>query len=85
MVPMNRTGFIQELSKRLDYSLEFCTRIMDILDEHFFFRSKNRDLIVAEFIQKLDICEEEAIRVYDMAILIVKEEIKDKLKHPFGK
>lgn len=80
---MNKRQFIIALSKRLSYPKEKCIIINDILENNFFISKKSKDKIIREFIQTLNINIKEAIRIYDIAIKIIKDEIKDKLKHPF--
>lgn len=38
-----------------------------------------------ELIQKLNINHIDAIKIYDIAIMIIKDEVKNKLKHQFKK
>lgn len=83
VIIMNKTNFINELAMQLSYSKEVCVTINDILESNFFLSKKNKDKIIEEFIQKLDVNNEEAAKIYDVAIEIVKDEIKNKLKHPF--
>ncbi len=80
---MNKNGFISELSIQLSYSKEKCIIINDILESNFFISKKNKDKIIDEFMQKLKLSNEEAIKIYDIAVKIIKVEVKNKLKHPF--
>lgn len=80
---MNKTDFINKLSKELSYSIGRCMIINEILESNFFISKKNKDKIIEEFIQKLEIDYEEAIKIYDIVVRIVNDEIKNKLKHPF--
>lgn len=80
---MNKTEFIQKLSEVLSYSKEKCTIINDILENNFFISKKNKDKIVSEFIQELNVDEKEANKIYNTATKIINDEIKNKLKHPF--
>lgn len=80
---MNKTDFINKLSKELSYSIGRCTIINEILESNFFISKKNKDKIIEEFMQKLEIDYEEAIKIYDIVVRIVNDEIKNKLKHPF--
>lgn len=80
---MNKTEFINELAKQLSYSQSKCSIVNEVLENNFFISKKNKDKIVTELMQRLEIDEEEAIRVYDVAIKIINDEIKNKLKHPF--
>ncbi len=80
---LNKNEFVNELSKQLSYSKEKCIMINDILENNFFISKKNKDKIIEEFIQELDINKEEAMSIYEIAVKIIKEEVKNKLKHPF--
>lgn len=80
---MNKNGFITELSKQLSYSKEKCIIINDILESNFFISKKNKDKIIDEFMQILNASNEEAIKIYDTSVKIIKDEVKNKLKHPF--
>lgn len=81
---MNKTGFIDELSRQLSYPKDTCIVINDILENSFFINKKNKDKIIEEFIQNLNVNNEEATKIYDIAIKIIKDEVKNKLKHPFN-
>lgn len=83
VMKLNKNEFVSELSTRLSYSKEKCIMINEILENNFFISKKNKDKIIDEFIEKLDINNEEAMSIYDTAIKIVKKEVKNKLKHPF--
>lgn len=81
---MNKTKFISELLKRLSYEEEKCIIINDILENHFFLSKKNKDKIIEALMEQLEIDKDEATIIYETAVKIVNEEIKNKLKHPFG-
>lgn len=83
VMKMNKNDFVSELSNQLSYSKEKCIIINDILENNFFINKKSKDKIIEEFIQLLNVSDEEAIKIYDIAVNIIKEEVKNKLKHPF--
>lgn len=83
VMKMNKTEFITELSHRLSYSLDQCTIINAILENNFFISKKNKDKVIEELVQKLDIDYEKAKIVYNIAVSIIKEEIENKRRHPF--
>ncbi len=83
VMKMNKNGFISELSKQLSYSKEKCIMMNDILESNFFISKKNKDKIIDEFIRKLKISSEEAKKIYDAAVKVIKDEVKSKLRHPF--
>ncbi len=83
VMQINKNSFISELSRQLSYSREKCIIINDILESNFFISKKNKDKIIDEFRQILNVSNEESIKIYDIAVKIIKDKIKDKLKHPF--
>lgn len=80
---MNKIEFIEELSKELTYSKEQCSIINDVLENNFFLSNKNKDKIIQELVESLHIDMNEANEIYDCVTKIIKEEIKEKIKHPF--
>ncbi len=83
VMKMNKTEFIKELQNRLNYDEEKCTIINDILEDNFLIGKKNKEIMINEFITKLDITDIEANKIYETAMNILSKGIKDKLKHPF--
>ncbi len=81
--PFNKSEFILELSRVLSYSQEMSIIITEIIENHFFITSKGKEKIIDEFILKLKIDDQEAERIYEFVIQIIKNELKNKLKHPF--
>ena len=81
---LNKTNFIKELSIKLNIDEEKCTIINDILESNFFISKKSKDKIINELINRLNINEIDANKIYETAKSIVNNEIKNKLKHPFG-
>lgn len=80
---MNKTEFINELSNDLSYSKEQCTIINEIFENNFFLSKKNKDRIIEQLTQELNITYEDAINIYNTARIIIQNQIKDKFKHPF--
>lgn len=80
---MNKTRFINELEKQTKYSKEKCIIIKNILEENFFISKKNKDTIINTIHNELEVSNEEANKIYEVAVNIVKKEIKNKVKHPF--
>ena len=52
---MNKTEFIKKLSLKTNYSFSDCQIISNILENKFFFNSKNKDTIINQITTKLDI------------------------------
>lgn len=80
---MNKKRFIQKLAEELSYTKEECIEINEILEKHFFIKESNKPKVVAELTNKKGIQKEEAERIYNVATKIIKDEVKNKLKHPF--
>ncbi len=80
---MNKTELINELSKSTYYSEDKCIIINEILESNFFISKKSKDKIIEEFILKLNVDKKEALIIYNTAVKIIKNELKNKLKHPF--
>lgn len=80
---MNKKGFIGELSKLTNYSEEECRVINEILENNFFLSKRSKDKILDDFTNRLGIDCKEANRIYDVALKIINDEIRDKLSHSF--
>lgn len=80
---MNKKEFTRQLSQRIDYPLEKCGIINDILDEYFLIGKNNKKKIIRELIISLKIEEIEANMIYETSIEIITKSIRNKLKHPF--
>ena len=83
VMKMNKKRFIEELSKELNYSENKCIIINEILESNFVISKKSKEAIINELISKLEIESDEANRIYDISVKLIKEEVKDKIKHPF--
>ena len=80
---MNKTEFINELSKITDCTQEECVIINDVLENHFFISKKNKGKIIADLISRLSFDENKAEEIYNASMQIITGNVKDKLKHPF--
>lgn len=80
---MNKKEFVVALAKELSLKEDKCYLISEILENNFFISKKSKDKIINELIEKLEINSEEANNIYNVAIKIINDEIKNKLKHPF--
>lgn len=80
---MNKSEFIKELTKQTGLEEEKCVQINDIIEKIFIIGKKNKEKMIEEFMGKLSIDENEANRIYEIAMGIIGQSIKDKLKHPF--
>ena len=80
---MNKKEFINELSNRTSLSTEECAKINDILESNMIIGKKNKDKIIDNIKEKLGYTDEKSNEIYETAMDIFGEEIKNKLKHPF--
>lgn len=85
VMKMNKHGFIEELVKETGYDKEKCILINDAFDENFLFGKNNQQKTIKNIMTNLNCDEEEATKIHDIALSIIKREIKDKIKHPFKK
>lgn len=80
---MNKTEFLNELSKQTNLTEKEALLVNDILEKNFFISKKNKDKIISELVIKLDISLNKATEIYNISKKIVSDEIMNKLKHPF--
>ena len=80
---MNKREFLEELSKQTGLDNNKCVLINDIIEETTVIGKKNKEKMVTGFMEKLNISEEEANKIYETAMGITGEQVKEKLKHPF--
>lgn len=83
VMKMNKSRFIQELKDRTNLPEEKCILVNNIIEDSFLIGQKNKEKIVNDMIQKLNITNVEAENIYEMAMNIILEEMKYKIKHPF--
>lgn len=80
---MNKNDFIKELSNKTGLDEEKCKSINGILENTFIIGRKNKDTIISEIVSKLGIDQGKADEIYNQAMQIIGNGIKDKLKNPF--
>ena len=80
---MNKTGFINELSNRTNYSYEECTKIDEIIERNFIISKQSKSKIINSLIEELNYTEQEANNIYNIAVEIITQSIKEKVIHPF--
>lgn len=80
---MNKELFIDALSERTTYSKEKCLKINNILEDNFLIGKKNKIKIVESFMEELSISEEDADKLYETCMDLLKDGLKEKIKHPF--
>lgn len=81
---MNKEKFIKELESVTGLDNELCVSINDILESNFIVGKKNKEKIVFDIAEKLEITTEESEKIYESAMQVLGNGLKDKLKHPFG-
>ena len=81
---MNKRGYIERLKKELNMDEEKVITIESIMEDSFIIGKKNKETKINKLIEVLNINEEEANHIYEVASSIIAEEIKNKIKHPFG-
>ena len=80
---MNKTDFINELSKKANYNINDCTKINEIIEKNFIISRRNKQKIIIELIETFKISNDEAENIYNISVEIIKNGIKEKFKHPF--
>ena len=80
---MNKTYFLNQLQEETKLSEKDVLVVSSILDDHFVFGKKNKDKIVNDIIEKLNVSSDKAEEIYNITMSIISSNIKDKLKHPF--
>ena len=80
---MNKHMFIEELAKRCNLSINDATIVNSVLEDNFFLSKSSKAAIVNGIASSLNIDIDKSTSIYDEAVSIAKEAVKDKLKHPF--
>ena len=80
---MNKTGFIEKLKKELNIDEPKANIINNIIETNNIFGKKNKEKIINDFIEQLNINKEEAEKIYETSMNIITTAIKNKIKHPF--
>lgn len=83
MEKMNKKEFIVKLSESLSITEEESTKINEVLENNFFLSKKNKNKIINDLEIALGIDNDNAEKIYEVAMDIINKEIKYKLKHPF--
>lgn len=83
VMKMNKKEFVKALQTKTNYDEEKCILINNILEKHFLIGKKNKEEIVNEIKEKLNISSNEADEIYNISIGIITKELKEVIKHPF--
>lgn len=81
---MNKTGFIKLLQEKTDLPKDKCILINNILEDHFLLGKENKKKILKDFQEQLNIDTKEAEEIYTISMNLLKNSLKEKLRHPFG-
>lgn len=80
---MNKDKVIKELERVTGLDNNKCIIINSILENHFLFGKNNKEKIIHDIMVQLQMTNEQAEQIYNSAMSIIGNGIKDKLKHPF--
>lgn len=80
---MNKTNFIEKLNKETGYDENRCKIVNEVIESHLIIGKNNKEKILNDFIEKLNIEREEADDLYNKCIKILGNEFKKKIRHPF--
>ena len=83
VMKMNKHGFIEELMRQTGYEKDRCIIISDSLEDNFLFGKNNKMKTINTLMNNLNCDEEEANRIYEITMSIIKSAIKNRIKHPF--
>lgn len=81
---MKKSEFIKKLQNESSFSKERCILINDVLEKYFLIGKNNKNKVITELCEKLSIEENDAEKIYNISNSIIVNEVKNKLKHPFG-
>lgn len=80
---MNKEKFIQTLKEKLNVDIAQAKIINNIIESDNIFGKKNKDKIIKDFMEQLNIENKKANEIYETSMNIITNAIKDKIRHPF--
>lgn len=80
---MNKEKFIKELEKVTGLDNGKCIIINSILESNYIVGKKNKEKIMCDVMEQLEMTREESEKIYEFVMSILVSGIKDKLRHPF--
>lgn len=80
---MNKKEFIKVLNENAGFKEEYCITIVNILENNIFIGKNNKEKILNRLEDELNIKKEDANIIYNTSMEIIKDGLKDKIKHPF--
>lgn len=81
----DKNWFIKTLADKTGETLETCTAINSILEDHFIIGKNNQAKIEADFVKKLNFTPEKADEIYNASMELIAKHIKNRVCHPFKK
>ena len=82
---MNKRYYVKQLSEKLNIDQTEARRIADVIDDCALIGRKNKDNTISTFMERLNVTKEEANKLYNVSVEIIKDNIINKIKHPFKK
>lgn len=80
---MNKEKVLEKLKENTGLSESECSILNSILESHFLIGKNNKEKIITDIIEKLEVSEEKANELYNNSMSIIGNELKEKIKHPF--
>lgn len=80
---MNKEKFIKTLKEKLNVDIAQAKIINNIIESDNIFGKKNKDKIIKDFMEQLNIENKKVNEIYETSMNIITNAIKDKIKHPF--
>ena len=80
---INKSEFLNLIQSKTRLSKDECLIVNDILERNFLIGNKNKQKIIDQLIDKLNINKDKAEEIYNISNNIIPLSIKEKLKHPF--
>ena len=80
---MNKTEFINKLEEELNYPREKCMAINSVIEDTFIIGKHKKEKMIEKFINELNMEQDEAEHLYEVASSIISNGIKDSIKNPF--
>jgi len=80
---MNKHALIKRVKDVSNLSLEESEQVIEIFENTNFLKKQNKVTIINELCVKINLNKDRCEEIYNIVIMIIKNEIKNKFKHPF--
>lgn len=80
---MNKTELIERLATNANLNINDSEVAVNIIENNNIFNSKDKENIINELKKELNINELKAQEIYDIFLSLIKQGIKNRIKHPF--